>query len=141
MLLFDIVAALKSKAQAEAQWKLYTQGAADRSVPLAAEISKLSPKEQRPILKMLEMACRLGPEGLPREMRHEIDEDEKIFEFVKGNFRIPWFYDEGKVVICSHIFRKKTQKTPQREVAIAVAVKREYFLAKERGEIEVLEVE
>jgi len=43
-----------------------------------------------------------------------------------GNiFRIFSFFDENRVVIC-HGFQKKTDKTPQNEIARAIKIKRDY---------------
>src|SRR5690625_620163 len=79
--------------------------------PLAAKIGQLKPSEAAGLLKMFEMAAESGPKHLPRKMRHEIDKSCGIYEFIKGDYRIPFFYDEGNLVVCSHMFRKQGQKT------------------------------
>ena len=41
-------------------------------------------------------------------------------------FRIFSFFDEGKFVILTNGFQKKTQKTPQKEILKALKIKKEY---------------
>lgn len=58
-----------------------------------------------------------------------------LFEMkTKGGSRIVFFYDEGRLVICTHGFAKKSQKTPKRQLALALARKREYQEHKRRGQ-------
>lgn len=42
--------------------------------------------------------------------------EDKLWELRPGNNRILYFYNDGKTFILLHIFRKKTQKTPIREI-------------------------
>ena len=41
-------------------------------------------------------------------------------------FRIFCFFDEGKLVVITNGFQKKTQKTPKREIEKALKIKKEY---------------
>lgn len=86
-------------------------------------------KERDMILALLGDVASNGP---PRnvDVSHQIDEQNHIFEFIKGNHRIPYFYDQGQVVICSHGFRKVTQKTPKAEIAAANRSRDPYIKAK-----------
>ena len=47
----------------------------------------------------------------------------------QGNdiFRIFCFFDEGKLIILTNGFQKKTQKTPKREIERALKIKKEYY--------------
>ncbi len=45
-------------------------------------------------------------------------------------FRFMGFWDTNNIVILNHAFTKKTQKTPQKEIAIAEKRKRDYFRRK-----------
>ncbi|MBD0294740.1 MAG: type II toxin-antitoxin system RelE/ParE family toxin [Flavisolibacter sp.] len=47
-------------------------------------------------------------------------------------FRIFSFFDEGNLVVLANAFQKKSQKTPQDEIARALKIKKEYFDEKER---------
>jgi len=41
-------------------------------------------------------------------------------------FRIFCFFDQGQVVIFANGFQKKTQKTPKKEIEMALTIKEEY---------------
>ncbi len=41
-------------------------------------------------------------------------------------FRIFCFFDEGKLVVSVNGFQKKTQKTPKKEIELALKIKAEY---------------
>lgn len=80
------------------------------------------------LLVMLGKFSEHGQKMLNDGICHEIDENEKLFEFIKGDLRLIWFYGKGqKIVICSHCFVKKGRKTPPGEKAVATKLKRQYF--------------
>lgn len=57
--------------------------------------------------------------------------EEDIWELRPGNNRIFYFYyDESQYVLLHH-FRKKTQKTPKREIARTKAERDDYIRQKE----------
>lgn len=41
-------------------------------------------------------------------------------------FRIFCFFDQGQLVVLAHGFQKKTQKTPKKEIELALKIKTEY---------------
>lgn len=84
---------------------------------------------------------RLGPKVLSVERSHYVNKKNKIYEFVAGRMRLLWFQspEEQRVIICSHLFMKKTQKTPSREVNKALKVKEDYLAALRKGQLEVIE--
>ena len=45
-------------------------------------------------------------------------------------YRIFCFFDEGKLVIVTSAFQKKTQKTPKKEIKKALKIKEEYYESK-----------
>lgn len=47
-------------------------------------------------------------------------------------FRVFAFFDEGRVVVAMNGFRKKTQKTPRNEIALALKIQAEYYHEKEQ---------
>jgi len=57
-----------------------------------------------------------GTEGL-YEIRIQVNTD---------IFRIFCFFDQGQLIILINGFQKKTQKTPKKEIAIALKIKKEY---------------
>lgn len=62
-----------------------------------------------------------GSDGL-YEIRVEMD---------SNIYRIFCCLDDGAIVVLFHGFQKKTQKTPQKEIKRAEAIKKEYFKSKE----------
>ncbi len=65
---------------------------------------------------------------LNTDICHEVDSDNKIFEFIKGSLRLLWFYGAGnKIIICSHVFVKKGQKTPVTQKSAAIELKKRYM--------------
>lgn len=49
-------------------------------------------------------------------------------------YRIFCCFDKEAVVVLFHGIQKKSQKTPQKEIRRAEAIKKEYFRSKEKGE-------
>ena len=47
-------------------------------------------------------------------------------QFGNDIFRIFCFFDEGKLVVLTNGFQKKTQKTPKKEIEMALKIKEEY---------------
>lgn len=51
-----------------------------------------------------------------------------------GNiFRIFFIFDEGQVVVLFNGFQKKSQKTPEKEIAKALKIKEEYYEYKKQN--------
>lgn len=88
---------------------------------------------------MLQLLERVAAEGPPRntEVSHKIQGD--IWEFIKGRLRVFWFYDKGKVVVCTHGMVKKTQKTPRNEIQQAVQWHQAYMAARDAGQLKIEE--
>lgn len=49
------------------------------------------------------------------------------------SIRILCFFDEGKLVVLTNCFLKKTQKTPRKEIKLAERLKKEYMTEKYGG--------
>jgi phage-related protein len=47
-------------------------------------------------------------------------------------FRLLGFFDGAKLVVMSHAFQKKTQKTPRQAIQLAEQRKQDYFRRKRR---------
>ena len=86
---------------------------------------------------MLALLGRVALEGPPRntEISHQIKG--KLFEFIQGRLRVLWFYDEGKLIICTSGFVKKGQKTPRGEIDHAIQLINAYFEDKKKAQIQI----
>lgn len=82
------------------------------------------------MLKLLDRVAQLGP---PRNPETSKKLSAEIFELRFGHLRVLWFYAERRIVVCSHGFIKRSQKTPAGELARAERSCREYRLAKSAG--------
>jgi hypothetical protein len=79
-----------------------------------------------------------GPTRLNRERSHIVDRPNGIYQFTCGRIRVLWFYDDNRLIICSHGFIKKTSKTPKQELRAAEANKRAYLEAKANNRVTVV---
>jgi len=50
----------------------------------------------------------------------------------KNIFRLLGFFDGSKLVVLSHAFQKRTQKTPRQAIRLAKERKRDYFRRKRK---------
>jgi phage-related protein len=93
---------------------------------------------------MLALLCRQLPTSGPphnEEISKQLDGD--IYEFRKTPTRGPalrvlWFYDEGKIVVCTHGFWKTTRRTPEAQIEKAQKLRREYLLAKRAKALRII---
>lgn len=67
---------------------------------------------------------------LPENITKHIDDG--IWELRPGNNRVFYFCFEDNIFVLLHHFRKKTQKTPRREIEKAKAEREDYICRKER---------
>lgn len=67
---------------------------------------------------------------IPETYLKHIENADGIYEIrvqVGNNiFRIFCFFDEGQLVVLANGFQKKTQKTPKKEIELAIKIKQEY---------------
>jgi phage-related protein len=78
-----------------------------------------------------------GPEKFPMAC-DKIDDD--LSEFIRGRFRVLWFRDGGRVIVCTSMFMKKTRRTPESEKRRARNLRSEYLVAKSTGRLRVLDL-
>ena len=74
---------------------------------------------------------------LPNNITKHIEDD--IWELRPGNNRIFYFYLDNTTFVLLHSFRKKTQKTPKREILKAKAKRDDYLSRKKVNNYEDLE--
>jgi hypothetical protein len=89
------------------------------------------------MLALIKLVAEDGPPRNPSQINHI--RGTPIYEFIRGDLRVFWFHDEGKVVVCSHGIVKRTQKTPAREIELAKRNHAEYMAAKRAGKLRLIE--
>jgi phage-related protein len=89
-------------------------------------------KDRDRMLALLNTVAERGP-SKNTEISHQIRG--KIYEYIQGRLRIFWFYDEGKMIICTSGFVKDTRKTPRAELDAAEDLRKRYREAKKAGRL------
>lgn len=99
--------------------------------------NELGPNLEKDMHHMLGLLEEVASNGPPRNtvICHKIQGD--IWEFIKGRLRVFWFADEGRIVVCTHAIVKKSNKTPQADIAQAVRICEQYRAAKKRDALKV----
>jgi len=73
-------------------------------------------------------------ERVPKKFLKYLSGTDGLYEIkvstVFSNIRIFCFFDEGKLVVLTNCFVKKTQKTPKKQLDLAIKLKKEYFTKK-----------
>lgn len=90
---------------------------------------------KRQILAYLEHMAQLQHPPRNTTVTHQIDEEYAIFEIIKGDLRVAYFYDEGATIILSHGFVKTGQRTKRAEIQRARKAAAAYFDAKMKGDL------
>jgi phage-related protein len=100
--------------------------------------SSQMPDEVAKMMRLLDNAAR---DGQPRNKEKCNTLGDKIFEFKTKKLRLAWFWDAGCIIVCSHGWIKKSQKTPTGEIDRAIAARAAYFDAKDKNQIQILTLE
>ena len=97
------------------------------SLALKAEKNKDARIQHKQIMQYIQLledhGTRLG-ENITKHL------DEDIWELRPGNNRVLFFYHKNNTFVLLHHFRKKTQKTPPREIARAKAERNDWVSRK-----------
>lgn len=127
-----------------APWAILAQGDEHQCelLDFLADLNKSSPQSFKRITAVLDRASKTGPRFYNTESCKSLKGmgEGEFLEFrckVKGghNVRILGFVDEGRFVICTHGFAKKTDKTPAKEEHKLIAAYKAYMQAKENNQI------
>lgn len=128
---------MKLRRVYRARWDVLAICGARGDCPLLDLLASLEARLAADGRAMLRLFAFVGEQGPPHnvEASHKIAGE--IWELIAGRLRVLWFYDEGRVVVCSHGFVKRTRKTPVAEIERAQAAWAAYRAAKESAELEV----
>lgn len=130
-------------------WKLYAACTDSGSCPLLefllenvqhtpagyAGKDRLSKQKAR-MLTRLDAIADAGP-PMNVELCHHVAS--KIWQLTVGDLRLLWFYDEGRCIIASHGFVKRSNKTPESEKRLAQNCMSRYFEAKKNNTLILME--
>ena len=122
------------------EFRVYTFGH-DDDCPLFDFLERLERDDESEHAKFWALIQRIAEHGAPRnEQKCRFIPELDGFELkTTGGVRVFAFYDRNRVVICSHGFLKKSQKTPKAQLVRAVSIRAEYVKAAALGEVTVEE--
>ena len=98
------------------------------SLRIKSETNKDARIQYKQIVFYIDLLARSGT-NLPPNITKHIEED--IWELRPGNNRVFYFYHNQQAYVLLHHFRKKSQKTPKREIIRAKAERDDYLRRKE----------
>ncbi len=102
--------------------------------PIDDFLDSLSAKQARKVAWVLSLVEEL--EVVPKQYFKKMINTEDLWEvrvrMGSNIFRLLGFFDGAKIVVLSHAFQKKTQKTPKRAIKLAEERKTDYFGRKKK---------
>jgi phage-related protein len=102
--------------------------------PIEEFLEKLSPKQAQKVVWVLSLIEDL--DMVPTAYFKKMSNTDELWEVrirIESNiFRLLCFFDGAKLVVMSHAFQKKTQKTPRQAIRVAKERKRDYFRRKRK---------
>lgn len=98
------------------------------SLRIKSETNKDARIQYKQIVFYIDLLAQSGT-NLPSNITKHIEED--IWELRPGNNRVFYFYYNQQEYVLLHHFRKKSQKTPKREIIRAKAERDDYLRRKE----------
>ena len=132
----------------QGQWTVYATCVDETTCPLLDFIADLDEKRGAKVLSDLkEYVPNSTPADWARtDFSWPLRGSNSVFEFRwptkrGGTPRVFWFYDKGKVLVCSHGLMKKTADLDPKEVQIAESWKARYLDARARGQLVTVALE
>jgi hypothetical protein len=93
--------------------------------------------DYRQVMALLRTTAMTGP---PKSEKRSRSLGDDIFELkTRGGIRVLYFYDEGRLVICTEAVRKPKERELRGVKTRAVDARRQYFAAKQRAALEIIE--
>ena len=102
--------------------------------PIEDFLDTLSSKQAQKVLWVLKIIEDLDriPEQYFKKMVNTNDIWEVRVKVASDIFRLLGFFDGAKLIVISHAFQKKTQKTPKQAIVLAEKRKQDYFRRKRK---------
>lgn len=102
--------------------------------PVEAFLDSLGSKQAQKVAWVLQVVRELP--RVPAQYLKKLEGTEDLWEvraeFGGDAFRLLGFWDSGRLIILTNGFAKKTQKTPEREMALAKQRRRDYLSRKKK---------
>ena len=103
--------------------------------PVEEFLDSLTGKQAQKVLWVLQLVEEL--DIVPRQYFKKLADRNDIWEvrIQLGNdiFRLLGFFDSGSLLILTHGFAKKTQKTPPQEIALAIRRMEDYLARRKKS--------
>lgn len=96
-----------------------------RATSATSKDARIQYKQMMLYIQLLEQNGTRMPDNITKHL------GDNIWELRPGNNRVFYFYFENDVFVLLHHFRKKSQKTPTREIEQAKAERNDYLARKE----------
>ena len=115
--------------------EIYFYRTASGGCPVEDFLAELGPKQAQKVAWVLRLVKELPmvPQQYLKKLEGTRDIWETRADFGGDAFRLLGFWDGGRFIILTNGFAKKTQKTPEREIALAEQRKRDYLSRKKKA--------
>ena len=99
---------------------------------------EIKDKYSEELVKLARLWTDIADDGPPSNDQKfkKLDGTSGLYEIKTSKLRVLCFWDEGSLIICTHGFVKKSQKTPKSEIKKAEQAKTDYFDEKGKGTLE-----
>jgi phage-related protein len=105
---------------------------ASGACPIEEFLDSHGPKQAQKVVWVLSAVKELA--RVPQQYFKKLEGTEELWEvradFGGNAFRLLGFWDSGRLIILTHGFAKKAQKTPEREITLAEQRRRDYLSRK-----------
>lgn len=137
---------MKLRVLHKGAWSIVAPAGADGSCECVDSLDEFASnkKTQKMVLGLFALWERIdyrGPRALGTDLYHCVDAKEGVYEFIKGDLRLLCFEARGALVVCSHVMRKASQKTPKSEVARVVRIRDEFLKADAGKSVQLIDEE
>ena len=137
---------MRLKLLSNGTWKVLAEVDSHGACALEAALVRYSQSKQysaavNGFLALWERIPLEGPRRFGTDLYHRVDHEHDIYEFIKGDLRLYCFEAEGRLVVCSHVDKKSTQKTKDRDKQRAIELRRRYLKAESDKSLEIIEDE
>ena len=114
--------------------EIYFYRSAGGDCPVEAFLARLDGRQAQKVAWVLRLVRELAM--VPKQYFKKLEGTQDIWEvradIGKDAFRLLGFWDQGRLIILTNAFAKKTQKTPAREISLAEQRRVDYLSRKEK---------